>query len=125
MPKRYSVTGTVTYKGAPIEKGTIAFKPVDETNNRSATGVIENGEYYLTTADRWRRRHPRQVPSHVSPREADFSKAEANIQGGAMRQDDVAAAYTDAKKLIPAKYELPETSGLESRSLEELQYGQL
>ena len=117
LPKRYAVKGTVTYKGAPVEKGTISFKPEDATNGRAATGDIENGSYYLTTAIDGDGALPGKYKVTISSREADFSKAEANITGGSMRQDDVAAAYQDAKKLTPAKYEIAETSGLEAEVL--------
>jgi len=47
---RYSVTGTVTYKGQPVEKGNISFIPVGGSENaRGAGGEIANGRYSLST----------------------------------------------------------------------------
>src|SRR5262249_29072756 len=45
--KRYSVSGTVTYNGQPLDKGAISFVPEKGTG---ATGAIENGSYALSTA---------------------------------------------------------------------------
>jgi hypothetical protein len=115
LAKRYPVRGTVTYNGASLPEGTIAFKPAsaDDPNARAASGVIKDGRYELTTATEGDGALPGKYAVTISARQADFSKAQANVKGGgSMRQDDVAKAYKNAKKLIPAKYELPETSGL-------------
>lgn len=113
LPARYKVSGTVKYKGAPVEKGAITFTPEDAANGRSATGTIVNGSYSLTTHANSDGALPGKYKVSVSSREVDLSKAEANAKGGgSMRQDDVAKANKDAKKLTPAKYEIPETSGL-------------
>ena len=48
LSKRYSVSGKVTYKGEPVEKGRISFAPVGP-DGRAAGGQIENGRYSLTT----------------------------------------------------------------------------
>ena len=48
-PEMGRVSGTVTYNGKPVPKGTIAFKPV-ATDGRNATGVLDaSGRYSLTT----------------------------------------------------------------------------
>ena len=47
-PKMASVTGVVTYKGAPVAGATVGFSSA--TSPRSATGVTdETGKYLLTT----------------------------------------------------------------------------
>ena len=113
LPTRYKVTGTVKYKGAPVEKGTITFAPEDAANGRSATSTITNGSYSLTTHANNDGALPGKYKVSISSREVDLSKAQANTKGqGSMRQDDVGKAYKDAKKLTPAKYEIAETSGL-------------
>jgi hypothetical protein len=43
-PKTYSVTGTVTFGGQPVEQGSIVFDPVDGLGT-SAMGGIQNGSY--------------------------------------------------------------------------------
>ncbi len=112
LAKRYKVSGTVTYKNAPVEKGTISFAPVDPNIAQAATGQIENGSYTLTTAVEGDGALPGEYKVTVTSREVDLSAAAGKVQGGSMRQDDVAKANSEAKKLTPAKYELPETSGL-------------
>lgn len=113
LPTRYKVSGTIKYKGAPVEKGSVTFVPDDTVNGRSATGTIANGYYTLTTHANSDGALPGKYKVTISSREVDLSKAEANAKGGgALRQDDVAKANKDAKKLTPAKYEIPETSGL-------------
>src|SRR5690349_1325348 len=46
--RRYQVSGTVTYNGKPLEKGTIKFQAA-APDGRSAAGEIEQGSYRLTT----------------------------------------------------------------------------
>ena len=48
LGKRYRVSGQVTYKGQPVEKGVVNFVPLTE-GGHGATGQIENGSYSLTT----------------------------------------------------------------------------
>lgn len=112
LARRYKVSGTVNYKGAPLEKGTITFAPVDPNVAQAATGQIEGGSYSLTTAVDGDGALPGEYKVTISSREVDLTTAAGNVQGGSMRQDDVAKANAEAKKNIPAKYELAETSGL-------------
>jgi hypothetical protein len=48
-PERYEVSGTVTYKGAPVPYGEIVFEPDSKQGNEgpAARAVIENGAYLL------------------------------------------------------------------------------
>lgn len=113
LAKRYSVSGTVTYKGQPLESGVIEFHPTNLETQRSAFGSIEDGDYYLTTAIDGDGALPGDYNVAIKAKEpVDYSKAEGNVQGGSLRQDDVAAAIKDAKDLIPTKYSIPQTSGL-------------
>ena len=48
LAQRYPVSGTVSYKGKPLEKGTITFVP-ESPDGRGASGDIENGAFKLTT----------------------------------------------------------------------------
>lgn len=109
--KRYAVSGTVTYNGEPVEKGTITFHPVDLTTGRAATGQIVDGKYTLSTAGDRDGAFPGDYKVSISARDANLQGA-MNPEGGSAKQDDVAKAYAEAKKLVPAKYELPDTSGL-------------
>lgn len=45
-PKPVPVSGTVTYKGKPVESGSIQFVPA---GGRAASGPIENGKFTLST----------------------------------------------------------------------------
>ena len=49
LGKRYPVSGTVTYNGAPLEKGDISFVTEDLTKNFGASGAIDKGSYVLST----------------------------------------------------------------------------
>ncbi len=114
LPKRYPVTGQVTYNGTPVEKGTITFKPKDPAS-RAATGEIKGGFYELTTAIPGDGAIPGEYFVTMSARAPDTSEVEKFMQetGGSPKQDDVGEAYAKAEMLIPAKYEIPSTSGLE------------
>jgi len=46
LPTVAKVKGTVTYKGVPLESGTIVFYPA---SSRSATGEIHDGEFLSLT----------------------------------------------------------------------------
>jgi hypothetical protein len=48
LGRRYPVSGTVRYKGQPVEKGLISFRPT-QPGGRAASGTISGGEYSLTT----------------------------------------------------------------------------
>lgn len=112
LARRYPIKGTVTYKGEPVSQGTITFSPVNPAEGRAATGTITDGSYYLTTAVDGDGALPGDYKVSVLSTEVDLSAAAANVQGGSMRQDDVAKANREAKNLVPAKYGLPDTSGL-------------
>lgn len=114
---RYQVYGTVTYKDQPVQEGNIVFESTDLAKYPSAEGVIKDGKYTLTTHTDGDGAYPGDYKVRISARKADFSKAEANQQktGGMARQDDIAKAYAKAEKLVPAKYELSETSGLTAK----------
>ena len=47
---RYPVSGTITYKGEPVPRGTVNFLPEAGTEIRPASGEIQpDGSYKLTT----------------------------------------------------------------------------
>jgi hypothetical protein len=43
----YKVSGTVSFDGQPVEKGTVVFEPVDSVPGNSAGGEIHNGVFTL------------------------------------------------------------------------------
>jgi len=98
-PEMAKVTGKVTYKGQPVPKGTITFAAIDK-NGRNATGAIQpDGSYTLQTED----------PGDGA------QLGEYNVAIAA--RDEEILDYTPPKpippkRLVPEKYERPQTSGL-------------
>jgi len=125
LPRRYPVSGTVTYNGKPLERGNINFAP-DDAKGRAAGGTISNGRYSLTTQDPDDGALPGKYRVSVVAKETDTSKVDLKLKpgGGTLSEQEknaMAAAYPQkfaakaaavAKNLIPAKYSSPETSGL-------------
>jgi hypothetical protein len=48
-PPAVPVAGTITYKGKPIEMGTIMFFPKDGKHDKVAAGEIKDGKFTLST----------------------------------------------------------------------------
>jgi len=117
LGKRYSVTGMVTYKGQPLEKGTVTFYPVTPDPkgiNNGANGTIVDGKYSLSTRGDNDGAFPGEYVVGIISKDVDMTKAKGNVKGGVFKQDDVAKAYKTAKSLIPSKYAIPETSGFKA-----------
>src|SRR3954454_1162514 len=116
LARRYSVSGTVTLKGQPLEKGRIDFHPVDRENGRPASGEIQGGSYSLTTAVPGDGALPGQYKVTVTAKEVDNSQVLATVAkyGGGGRQHEIAKAQAAAKNLVPAKYSLADTSDLKA-----------
>ncbi|QDV36534.1 hypothetical protein [Tautonia plasticadhaerens] len=112
--KRYSVTGKVTFKGAPLEKGRIDFIPTDLENGRPATGTIQDGIFRLTTLTPGDGALPGDYKVTISALNVDNTAVEKTImeQGGGGRQHEIAMATQKGKSLVPSKYSLADTSGL-------------
>jgi hypothetical protein len=112
---RYPVTGTVTYKNQPVPSGRINFIPVDPKAQRPANGDIQNGRYSLSTATPGDGALPGKYKVTIQSQEVDNTGVLDTIkkEGGGGRQADIARAASKAKNLIPSKYLLPDTSGLE------------
>lgn len=117
LGKRYAVSGKVTYKGQPLEKGDILFHlatPDPKGINNGATGSIVNGSYTLSTRGENDGAFPGEYIVTVTSLDVDTTKAMANAGGGVARQDDIAKANRMAKSLIPKKYSETSTSGLKA-----------
>jgi hypothetical protein len=118
LEKRFPVSGTVTYKDQPVEKGQISFIAADKVKQRDANGTIENGRYTLTTSTPGDGALPGKYKVTIISKEidpADTAKIQARMekQGGSARQEDTGRAAMRAKNFVPGKYQLPDTSGLE------------
>ena len=113
LAKRYPVSGTVTYKGQPVEKGRISFIPATP-EGRSAAGQVEGGRYSLTTMSPGDGAIPGKYKVTVLAQEIDDSELKAIAKGGQYHHDKAfAKAVRNAKALVPSKYALAETSGIE------------
>jgi hypothetical protein len=115
LERRYSVTGTVKYKGEPVEKGRVDFIPVEGSKGRAASGDIEQGSYSLTTATTGDGAIPGSYKVTVTSMEVDTTKLKEEAKGGQFRHGpEIAKANAAAKRLVPSKYSLPDTSGLKA-----------
>jgi hypothetical protein len=86
-------SGTVTYQGKPVAKGTIHFQP---ENGRPASAPIEDGKFTLTTY-----------------KEGDGAMAGKHKVAVDVTEDVPGKeGDTTTKYLIPQKYASPEQSGL-------------
>jgi len=117
LGRRYKVTGKITYKGAPVPHGTVSFLPTKPPppEGRAAQGEITDGYYTLSTSGNNDGALPGDYNVAVIAVDLDLSKALAANQGkprlgNAAHQE----ALKEAKKLIPTKYGLGETSGLKA-----------
>jgi hypothetical protein len=118
LGKRYPVSGAVTYKGEPLESGQISFVPATPgETTREATGTIENGSYTLTTATDGDGALPGEYKVRIVAKAIDDTTIKKTIaqKGGGARQQDVGKAFAKGKNLVPAKYQLTETSGLTAK----------
>ena len=108
--KRYKVTGKVTYKGAPLTKGSVNFYPDDVAKGQPAVGVIQpDGSYTLNTRGADDGALAGKYKISISSNDVDESKVGA-VKGGSA--DQVAVAKAQGKSLIPIKYTGIDQSGL-------------
>jgi hypothetical protein len=113
LSSRYPVSGTVKYNGQPVPKGRIDFLPTDNKVGRSASGDIVDGYYSLTTATPKDGALPGSYKVTVTAMEVDTTELKAIAKGGQFHHDEAfAKANREAKKLVPSKYQLADTSGL-------------
>jgi hypothetical protein len=117
--QRYSVQGTVTYKGEKLAKGQISFVPVPEAQGgQAATGQIEDGYYSLSTLTPGDGALPGKYKVTVVAKELDVEKVQTAIRaigmppGAAPPQPLVAKVLNEAKSKIPTRYNLPTTTDL-------------
>jgi hypothetical protein len=117
LGRRYKVTGKVTYKGELVPKGTVNFIPTKPAPpvGRAATGEIKDGYYSLMTSGDNDGALPGEY--NVAIISMDFDQQAAVSKGAAIiHQGDEAhqKAIKSAKKLVPDKYGVSETSGLKA-----------
>jgi len=118
LGKRFKVSGYVTYKGEPIEKGEVNFVPEDANQGRAAFGVLDKGYYSLTTLTEGDGAFAGKYKVTVTSKNVDYSEAEAFVKSKGMMnpialpQELVSKANKNAKSNIPAKYSIASTSPL-------------
>ncbi len=125
--KRYPVSGTVTYNGAPLEKGQISFVPEDAKTGVGATGEIQAGAYALSTAGGNDGARAGKYKVTITSKEDSSEAAKAAFEKdtkGAAKLDFVprqfaAKAAANAKSLIPAGYGDTRTTTLTAEVKEE------
>jgi hypothetical protein len=105
-PKTVPVAGKVTYKGAPVPKGTVTFQP---DKGDPAVGEIQSdGAYRLSTYAQGDGAVPGHHRVFIIANTADPTKIPESTPG-----------WTPPKDLIPKKYNNLKTSGLEANVSEE------
>jgi major membrane immunogen (membrane-anchored lipoprotein) len=119
LGRRYTVSGKVTYKGAPVPHGTVNFLPSKPPPpaGRAATGEIKDGNYSLSTAGNNDGALPGDYNVAIVAMDVDMaSAASSKAEGGRIHEGDAAyqKAIKTAKQLIPVKYGAGETSGLKA-----------
>jgi major membrane immunogen (membrane-anchored lipoprotein) len=119
LGRRYKVTGKVTYNGAPVPQGTVNFIPTKPPppEGRAATGQIKDGYYSLSTTGNDDGALPGDYNIAIVAMDIDMaSAASSKAEGGRIHEGDAAywKAHKNAKKLIPDKYGVSETSGLKA-----------
>jgi len=114
LARRYPVTGSVKYKGQPVAKGRIAFTP-DGAGGRAASGDIKEGAYALsTTGEANDGALPGKYKVTITAVDVDTTEMKGIAKGGQFHHDKAfKEANEKAKALVPSKYGLADTSGLE------------
>ncbi len=117
-----TATGTVTYKGAPVEEAQVAFLP--DGSGRAAAGTTDaSGRFTLNTAGS----ADGAVPGVYKVIVMKMAKPAAVATDPNMSQEERDAAARVAlergqakapQDLLPAKYKTPATSGLTAKIVE-------
>lgn len=114
MPRTYAASGTVTYRGKPLEGATVVFHPLGGVaeSRRAAAGVTDSaGRFVMTTLK------PRDGVA-AGGYQVTVEKTTAVVPGAVSTPPDGFGAFplgadpSAAKPLIPEKYFSPKTSGL-------------
>jgi hypothetical protein len=116
-PPTYPVTGTVTSQGKPLAGAAITFVPTGEGGEAASAMTDSDGKYALTTWEAGDGARPGQYRVKVSLHEqkaVDPSKMVQNLS-----YEEEQKIYVEntkpappPKRLIPAKFENDQTSGL-------------
>lgn len=102
-PSMGRVSGTVSYKGQPLPKGTISFIATDAVRP-NATGDIQNGAYTLQTAE----------PGDGAV-VGEYKVAIIDVDPEAANEEMPGMPIEAPKSAIPAKYQNADRSGLTAK----------
>jgi hypothetical protein len=117
LGRRFPVSGTVTYNGNSLEKGSISFVP-DDPKGVGASGTIANGSFTLSTGGDSDGARAGKYKVTITAKEdasgkakADFEKAKAALKTAAgtegisyVPRQFQTKAEAQAKSLIPVGY---------------------
>ncbi len=93
------VAGKVTYKGQPVPKGTISFQSTDPERPNATGLIMSDGTYSLQTKEP-------EDGAVVGDYRVAISAREDEVL------DYIPAKPVPPKRLVPQKYENPDSSGL-------------
>lgn len=114
MPRTYAASGSVTYRGKPLEGATVVFHPLEGVaeSRRAAAGVTDSaGRFVMTTL----KPHDGVAAGEY---QVSVEKTTAVVPGAVSTPPDEFGAFplganpSTAKPLISEKYFSPKTSGL-------------
>lgn len=127
IPK-FPVSGSVTYKGKPLEGAIVSFTPttagrpasaVTDSNGKYALSTESNGDgaladIYKVTIAKYDRQPPAQLPTPQEPRDATKDMLDITDEYPAAydEMDAVEKSAVIAKNLLPPKFSNPRTSTL-------------
>ncbi len=86
LGRRYSVSGKITYKGAPVPQGTVNFVPTKPPipEGRAAHGEIKDGYYSLATVGNNDGALPGEYNVAIVALDVDMSAAVSSKETGGM-----------------------------------------
>lgn len=112
FPKTYRVTGTVTYKGQPVNGATIAFVSSDPEGRSAGAETDAEGNFSVKTYF-----SPKQQSEGIVPGEyvITVSKMEKRDLPEGMKPEEAIAVFREMgppKNLLPKQFASPQTSTL-------------
>ena len=107
-PEMARVTGTVTYKGKPVPKGTVAFVSTNPSRPNATAKLDANGYYRLQTRNPGDGAELGDYDVTISARDDPTE----NIGGQNVIPQFMPKKAAKPQRLTPEKYENPKTSGL-------------
>jgi hypothetical protein len=116
-PPTYPVTGTVTWQGKPLAGAAITFVPTGEGGDAASAITDSEGKYALTTWEAGDGARPGEYRVKVSKQAGETVDPSKRVQN--LSYEEEQKIYVEntrppppARRLIPAKYEDDQTSGL-------------